>query len=72
MRYEILLTGVPKDRHSIIVEANNAYTAIFRAGIVLGKALKRGSIRLDPDKVHVTSVTRTDKPIDDRYVPHNT
>lgn len=70
MRYEVRLFGVPEDRRSIIVEADNEFNAILATGIVLGKALKRNSIKFNASKVRVRSVMPTDKPIQHIHVIH--
>lgn len=72
MRYEVLLAGVPLDRHSIVVEAPDPNTAILAAGIVLGKALKRNSIRFNAAAAKVNSVKPTDKPLKYQHIPNHT
>jgi hypothetical protein len=41
MRYEVLASGVPKALGSMIIEADSDMDAVFRAGILIGKGLRR-------------------------------
>lgn len=75
MRYEVLISGVPKDLQSMIVEAPDHHSAILRAGILVGKAARRrAGVHINPSEVSAISALPTDKFPNPKnvHVPRNT
>jgi hypothetical protein len=68
VRFEVKSGGVPTDLRSMIIEADNENDAVFRAGILIGKGLRRRARQLNQgfwglSCARVHSARPTDKPL---------
>ena len=74
MRYEVKASGVPDEVKSLIIDAPTDTDAVFRAGILVGKRLRRGKVAgsafrgISGTRVH--GAWPTDKPIVKAHDPN--
>lgn len=73
MRYEVLSSGVPDDLRSMIIDADSDMDAVFRAGILIGKGLRRRA-KLGQDwqglsAARIESAFPTGKPLRHQHDP---
>lgn len=73
MRYEVMASGVPEDVRSMIIDADSDMDAAFRAGILIGKGLRR-RVKLGQhwgglSASRIESVFPTGKPLPHQHDP---